>query len=64
MHELALLDLPHAASPTSPRLTVSIGIASMVPDEHSQPSSLIQAADALLYQAKADGRNRYVLSGV
>jgi CheY-like chemotaxis protein len=27
MHELEMLDLPHAASPTSPRLTASIGIA-------------------------------------
>jgi diguanylate cyclase (GGDEF)-like protein len=64
MHELELLDLPHAASPTSPRLTVSIGIASMVPDEHAEPSSLIQAADALLYQAKAEGRNRFTLGAV
>jgi diguanylate cyclase (GGDEF)-like protein len=62
MHELEMLDLPHAASPTSPRLTVSIGIASMVPGEHSQPSDLIQVADALLYQAKAGGRNRYMLT--
>jgi diguanylate cyclase (GGDEF)-like protein len=62
MHELEMLDLPHAASPTERRLTVSIGIASMVPGEHSQPSSLIQVADALLYQAKADGRNRFMSS--
>jgi diguanylate cyclase (GGDEF)-like protein len=59
MHELELLDLPHAASPTSPRLTVSIGIASMVPGEHSLPADLVQVADALLYQAKAGGRNQY-----
>jgi diguanylate cyclase (GGDEF)-like protein len=63
MHELEMLDLPHAASPTSPRLTVSIGIATMAPDEQTQASSLVQAADALLYRAKADGRNRYVVSG-
>jgi diguanylate cyclase (GGDEF)-like protein len=63
MHELEILDLPHAASPTERRLTVSIGIASLVPDEHSQASSLIQVADAQLYQAKAGGRNRYMLSG-
>jgi diguanylate cyclase (GGDEF)-like protein len=62
MHELEMLDLPHAASPTERRLTVSIGIASMVPGEHSQPSDLIQVADALLYQAKADGRNRFMSS--
>lgn len=59
MHELEMLDIPHAASPTSQRLTVSIGIAAMVPGEHSQPGDLVQVADALLYQAKADGRNRY-----
>jgi len=62
MHELEMLDLPHAASPTERRLTVSIGIASMVPGEHSQPPDLIQVADALLYQAKAGGRNRYMLT--
>jgi diguanylate cyclase (GGDEF)-like protein len=61
MHELEIMDLPHAASPTSPRLTVSIGIASIVPGEHSLTSDLIQVADTLLYQAKAGGRNRYVL---
>jgi len=59
MHELEMLDLPHAASPTSQRLTVSIGISSMVPGEHSAPGDLVQVADALLYQAKAGGRNRY-----
>jgi diguanylate cyclase (GGDEF)-like protein len=64
MQELEMLDLPHAASPTSPRLTVSMGIATMVPDEHSQASSLIQVADAQLYQAKADGRNRFMSSAV
>jgi diguanylate cyclase (GGDEF)-like protein len=62
MHELELLNLPHAASPTNPRLTVSVGIASMVPGEHSGPADLIQVADALLYQAKAGGRNRYMVS--
>ncbi|HEY1228056.1 MAG TPA: diguanylate cyclase [Ramlibacter sp.] len=62
MHELEILDLPHAASPTSPRLTVSIGISSMVPGEHGTPADLVQVADALLYQAKAGGRNQYRVS--
>jgi diguanylate cyclase (GGDEF)-like protein len=62
MHELELLNLPHAASPTGPQLTVSIGIASMVPGEQSTPADLIQVADALLYQAKAGGRNRFEIS--
>jgi diguanylate cyclase (GGDEF)-like protein len=62
MHELEMVDLPHAASPTSQRLTVSIGISSMVPGEHSLPADLVQVADALLYQAKAGGRNQYRVS--
>jgi diguanylate cyclase (GGDEF)-like protein len=64
MHELETLDLPHAGSPTSQRLTVSIGIASMVPGEHSMPADLVHAADALLYQAKAGGRNQYRQGGI
>lgn len=62
MHELEMLALPHAASPTSQHLTVSIGIASMIPGEHSAPADLVQVADALLYQAKAGGRNQYRIS--
>jgi diguanylate cyclase (GGDEF)-like protein len=59
MAELDHMAIPHAASPTAPVLTVSIGIACMVPGELSFPADLIQVADALLYQAKAGGRNQY-----
>lgn len=57
--ELDHMAIPHAASPTAPHLTASMGIACMIPGEHSFPADLIQVADALLYQAKAGGRNRY-----
>ncbi|MFS2219062.1 diguanylate cyclase, partial [Telluria sp. Tellsp104] len=63
MTELEQMAIPHAASPTASRLTASMGIACMVPGEHSIPADLIQVADALLYQAKAEGRNRYKLGG-
>jgi diguanylate cyclase (GGDEF)-like protein len=62
MGELEHLAIAHAASPTAPTLTASMGIACMVPGEHSFPADLIQVADALLYQAKAGGRNRYRVS--
>jgi diguanylate cyclase (GGDEF)-like protein len=59
LDELARLDLPHAASPTAPHITVSMGLCSMVPREGQGHDALFAAADALLYQAKAGGRNQY-----
>jgi diguanylate cyclase (GGDEF)-like protein len=41
-------------------VTVSIGVASALQDE--TPEALLQRADEALYKAKADGRNRVVLS--
>jgi diguanylate cyclase (GGDEF)-like protein len=57
--EVAQLALPHSGSPTAPNLTVSVGIAQAVPSAAAPPATLVQAADELLYQAKAEGRNRY-----
>jgi diguanylate cyclase (GGDEF)-like protein len=59
--ELEELAIPHATSPTEQRLTVSMGIAACVPAEDSVSADLVQAADALLYEAKAAGRNGYRL---
>ncbi len=39
-------------------LTVSIGLASVVPTVDLPPQALLNAADRLLYQAKQEGRNR------
>lgn len=49
----------HAAVPGVLReVTVSIGIAATVPGFRSSTRDLIAAADAALYEAKRDGRNR------
>ena len=61
--ELAMLDMPHAASPTAGRITASMGLACMVPRESQSATALVAAADALLYQAKAGGRNQYRMGG-
>jgi diguanylate cyclase (GGDEF)-like protein len=60
--ELAQMAIPHAGSATAPQVTVSMGIAGMAPGGDATPAALVQAADAVLYQAKAEGRNRYRVS--
>lgn len=42
-------------------ITVSIGIATSIPEPRQKSNSLIEQADHALYQAKAQGRNRTVL---
>ncbi|QTN28520.1 GGDEF domain-containing protein [Rhodoferax sp. AJA081-3] len=61
--ELQAAALPHAFSIFG-IVTASIGVAVMVPREGQDPSALIQAADASLYLAKTQGRNRAVLAAM
>jgi|GEM_PF-6702140 len=39
-------------------VTISIGVASIEPDENSKPEYIIKMADVKLYEAKKEGRNR------
>jgi diguanylate cyclase (GGDEF)-like protein len=51
------LGIPHAVSSASPLLTVSIGVAYVVPVSGRSPDGLVQLADEALYAAKNRGRN-------
>lgn len=55
------LRIPHKHSPTAPSLTVSIGVAIMMPGAERSMAGAIQLADEALYQAKEEGRNRVVV---
>ncbi len=50
--------MPHATSPISPILTVSLGVNTIIPGHSDQPLAFVEAVDRQLYQAKQAGRNR------
>ena len=52
------LDMAHAGSRAAPIVTVSLGVASVVPVGGLSPEALLHSADRMLYQAKQAGRDR------
>ncbi|WP_017304068.1 diguanylate cyclase domain-containing protein [Spirulina subsalsa] len=59
---LQSLSIPHEASTVSDAVTLSLGIAALIPPEGGAPSLLIEEADQALYRAKNQGRNQYQVS--
>jgi len=58
MDAVRALKIEHKNSAAAPYVTVSIGVASIIPDTHTNEHTLLDAADKNLYRAKESGRNR------
>lgn len=55
---VADLAIGHADSQVADHVTISLGVACLIPDEEGSPAQLLEAADQALYRAKQGGRNR------
>ena len=53
-----IVGIPHAYSPAAEYVTLSMGVATMVPREGQSPVDLLNVADKAMYVAKQNGRNR------
>ena len=60
LHAVRERNIPHEKSGTADRVTISIGVATHCPTSKHPvaPDDLIKAADEMLYNAKAAGRNQ------
>jgi len=54
------LAIPHAGSPVAKVVTISLGVASSIPQSGQNATELVEAADKALYRAKGKGRNQVV----
>ncbi len=57
---VAELNVTFGSSGSGNRVTVSIGVAADLPTADGDPTSLVARADAALYRAKCEGRNRVI----
>jgi diguanylate cyclase (GGDEF)-like protein len=52
------MKINHPMSEVSKYITISVGMASVIPNEQNSPTQLLDEADKALYEAKHSGRNR------
>ena len=59
---IADLAIPYGRSPVSDRITVSIGVATLIPHEKNDARDLIRKADRSLFDAQRIGRRDQIMS--
>ncbi|PSW07193.1 GGDEF domain-containing response regulator [Photobacterium lipolyticum] len=57
IESIEILSKPHSSSPSSNHLTVSVGVATVIPNSEISSRKLMEVADDALYEAKHNGRN-------
>lgn len=62
--QVEALALTHLYSGVSKTVTISLGVASILPSNNYQSSDLISYADQALYEAKKEGRNQVRVSNL
>ncbi|MEW6131180.1 MAG: diguanylate cyclase [Acidobacteriota bacterium] len=58
--QIEALQIPHRSSKVNSVVTISLGVATLIPSPEVTADELIAAADQALYHAKEQGRNRCV----
>ena len=59
-HAISDLQIPHGDSDVSLGVTLSLGVASVIPSPDTSGEVLVLQADEAMYEAKEQGRNRTV----
>ncbi|PSB01299.1 diguanylate cyclase domain-containing protein [Merismopedia glauca] len=57
------LHICHEKSPISNYITLSLGLAAYIPSQKTSIKHLLHMADKALYQAKAAGKNQFIVAG-
>ena len=63
LEAVTALNIEHLQSDILTRVSLSMGVAALIPSAEQTPAELIAQADKALYQAKEEGRNRLVRAG-
>ncbi len=61
LEQIRELNLPHRHSLVAEQVTISLGVATMLPTREASSTILIDRADKALYAAKVAGRNRFTV---